>query len=626
METSVQNIEPQKKQPFKFISRKVIVISLITFILLMLAITAQLGYTLLNSDRIYKGVYINDIYAGNLSKEELTEILSLKYQKNLEELELAIVCKGIYNSLPFSSVNAAYDVKAAVDSAFNIGREGSLLNKLGDILKARHNGIKLSIPVLFSEEKANEVIQSIYSKTLVDVKQADFSIQEDKLIIRPGHSGEHIDRSTALRELTESIKNLKTDTLEIPVETVYPDAVDVDELYGKVTRRAQDASFKVEDNKLEIIPEVIGISVDKSKIAQAVSELEKGQSSEKVVSISTEKPKITTADVYSRLFKDTLYTMKTHFNTNTENNLNRSQNIKIAASKINGVILAPGQIFSFNDTVGKRTVDAGYKDAYIYKSGKVVSDLAGGICQVSSTLYNAVLHSDLEVVERRNHMFSVAYVPEGRDATVFYGTTDFRFKNSTKWPVKIDSQITKDNYLVFSLKGTNENPGKVVEFTSSKRNEKPFATNYTDDPNLPEGTTKVIQEGHNGSTVDTFKTVKQDGKVIEKVKITTSVYQPLAEEVVRGTKKVQANPADKDPFKEGNTVPDSERQDDDSTDTDPAQNSEPDSSLPGEDSDSIDNTGGPEDIPLDQLPRPDMDDGIINDGANNDGVNAEETV
>ncbi|RCX16097.1 vancomycin resistance protein YoaR [Anaerobacterium chartisolvens] len=620
METSVQNIEPQKKQAVKFISRKVIVISLITFILLMLAITAQLGYTLLNSDRVYKGIYINDIYAGNLSKEELTETLNLKYQKNLEELELNIVCKGVYNSLPFSSINAAYDVKVAVDSAFNIGREGSLLSKLGDIFKARHNGIKLSIPVLFSEEKANEVIQSIYSKTLVDVKQSDFSIREDKLIIRRGHSGERIDRIAALRELTESIKNLKTDTLKIPVETVYPDAIDVDGLYGKVTRRAQDASFKVENNKLEIIPEVIGISVDKSKIAQAVSELEKGQSSEKVVPLTTETPKITTADVHSRLFKDNLYTMKTHFNTNTENNLNRSQNIKIAASKINGIILAPGQIFSFNETVGKRTVDAGYKDAYIYKSGKVVSDLAGGICQVSSTLYNAVLHSDLEVVERRNHMFSVVYVPEGRDATVFYGSTDFRFKNSTKWPIKIDSQITKDNYLVFSLKGTNETPGKTVEFTSSKRNEKPFTTNYTDDPNLPEGTTKVIQEGHNGAIIDTFKTVKQDGKVIEKIKITTSVYQPLVEEVVRGTKKVQQTPSNKDPLNEGNSVPNSEGQNGASTDTDPAQNSEPDSFLPDAESDSADNAGDPEGIPLDQLPRPDMDDSAINDHINTEDV------
>jgi vancomycin resistance protein YoaR len=133
---------------------------------------------------------------------------------------------------------------------------------------------------------------------------------------------------------------------------------------------------------------------------------------------------VTTDALSELLFRDILSERKTY----VAGTSNRKSNVALAASAINGKILNPGETFSYNETVGERTVEKGYKSAGAYVNGEVVEEIGGGICQVSSTLYNCVLYADLEVVERSNHMFIVTYLPLGNDATVNWGTVDFKFK------------------------------------------------------------------------------------------------------------------------------------------------------------------------------------------------------
>ncbi|MCX8128961.1 MAG: VanW family protein [Clostridia bacterium] len=537
MEPEVQNTNPQKS-PFKFLSRKAVYISLISFILLMLALTAQFSYMILNYDKIYKGVYVNSIYAGNLSKEDLKELLHSNFTNKTEHSDIVIKCKDITEKLSFKDIKVNYDINKAVELAYNLGRSGNIFERFSDILKARRSNVTIKIPVSYDKDKITDTLQNIYSRTLISVKEADLLVQEDRITIRSGRHGENIDKDKSFREIEESIKSGKNLNLEIPVIITAPSRINVNEYYNQINREVKDATFKIVNNAVEFVPEVIGRSINKDDLESIATELEKAENMEKVLPVSFAKPKITIADIHAKLFKDILCTVKTPFKTNTQNNKNRSVNIKLASSRINGKVLAPDEVFSFNETVGERTKAAGYLDAYVYKKGKVVPDLAGGICQVSSTLYNAVLKSDLDIVERRNHMFIVTYVKPGTDATIFGNTTDFKFKNSTKWPIKIESSITKDNYLVFTIKGTSENPERVIEIFPEIRNKKSFETKYIDDPNMEEGSKpKVLQEGHEGMTVDTYKIIKVNGKVIEKVKIDTSVYQPLTEEIARGTKK-----------------------------------------------------------------------------------------
>ena len=161
----------------------------------------------------------------------------------------------------------------------------------------------------------------------------------------------------------------------------------------------------------------------------------------------------------------------------------------------------PGETFSFNKVVGKRTIEAGYKDAPIYQDGKVVDGLAGGICQISTTLYNAVLYANLEIVERRNHQFVPSYSDPGLDATVVYGAIDFKFKNNREYPIKIICSVS-GGVAKFELYGLRQQNEYQVELSS-----------------------KVISTTATSIKSVTYKTVKQNGQVISSGIINRDTYK-----------------------------------------------------------------------------------------------------
>lgn len=558
-----------QKQTKKAVSRKAIVIALVVVIMLSIAITAQLAYLILRNDRVYSGVYINDVHVGGLTRQQVAQLLHSEYRDKIKDLEITIHAGDQSEILKFSDLDMKIDVEGTINEAFSIGRTGNIFERFRDILMARKNNPVIKVAYEYDKQKVDEVIESLYEKTLIPVKEADLLIRDDMVVVRSGHHGENIDKDLLLKEIENHIYMLKGGNINIPIDITMPAKIDVDDYYSKITREAQDAYVKVENNNVIIVPEVVGRSVKKSDLINIADELANKENTEKIIPIELVAPKLTAEDIRKNLFKDTLYTAYSSYKNDTVTNRNRTENLRLASSKINGKILAPGEVFSFNETVGKRTIEAGYKDAMVFKNGKVIPDIGGGICQVSSTLYNAVLYADLEVVERRNHMFVVSYVPYGLDSTVYYGQTDFRFKNSTNWPIMIKSWMTQDNKLYFSIIGTNETPNKTVEMQSEIIKTIPYTTNYTDDPNLPEGETKVIQTGYNGYVVDTYKIIKENGVVKERRKITTSTYQPLTEEILRGTKKVDEQPASAEP--DSTTKPESPN-----TDSGPENQQHPD--------------------------------------------------
>lgn len=143
-----------------------------------------------------------------------------------------------------------------------------------------------------------------------------------------------------------------------------------------------------------------------------------------------------------------------YYTTIRNSSAGRINNIKLSTAGINGQVLAPGQVFSFNRAVGERTIQKGYKVAPVYSGNRVVSGVGGGICQTSTTLFNAARESGMQVVERHHHTLPVHYVPSGYDATVSWGTADFKFRNVKNYPVKIQSQVYK-NYVIFAITRAN---------------------------------------------------------------------------------------------------------------------------------------------------------------------------
>lgn len=161
-------------------------------------------------------------------------------------------------------------------------------------------------------------------------------------------------------------------------------------------------------------------------------------------------PKVTSDTINAELYKDVLATYTTKASSQT----NRNTNLSLACKAINGIVLYPGQTFSYNNALGKRTAAKGYKQANTYYNGEVVESFGGGICQVSSTLYWCAMHADLKIVERTNHSLPVSYIPKGMDATVSWGGPDFKFKNDSQYPIKIVASSNKGNVTV-KIMGTD---------------------------------------------------------------------------------------------------------------------------------------------------------------------------
>lgn len=540
------NTEVRQKRN-KSVPRKFIFVFLISFIIIMLAIMTQILYTVLSNDKIYKGVYINDVDVSDLPKSSAENLLKEKYQSKANNNTLVLKCNNVTEKINFSDLNVQFNISDAVEKAFQVGRNGNIFDKLYQIILANRNSKKIDLSVTFDHKNAENRITSLYNSTLICVKEADLLFQNDRVTIRSGHHGENIDKEKTLNLVKESIYASKDGIVEIPIIITSPSKINIDDYFRQINRDAKDVSFKVDNNKLIVVPDVAGRSIDKSSLIAIASALEKTENTEKVLPVVFTMPKITSENVSAKLFKDTLGTMSTYMPLTNQIEYNRKENIKLAVAKINNTILLPGQVFSFNNVVGPRTEEGGYKDAFIYSNGKVVPGVGGGICQVSSTLYNAALFSDFDVLERTNHMFIVSYVPFGRDAAVSYGQSDFKFKNTTKWPIRINGSITSDNRVYFSITGTNETPGKTIEINPRIVKTMDFQPQYTNDPSLAEGKTVVTHNGAKGYVVDTYKYVKSNGKVVNQTKISTSYYKPLNEEILRGTKKTKTEPVKSKP-------------------------------------------------------------------------------
>jgi len=213
--------------------------------------------------------------------------------------------------------------------------------------------------------------------------------------------------------------------------------------------------------------------------------------------------------------------------------INRSHNLYTAASRLNGAVVAPQEVFSFNKQVGMRTSALGYRDAKVIVGGKYEDGLGGGVCQVSSTLYNAVLLAGMDIVERSNHNLSVSYVPLGQDATVVYGALDFKFKNNTGYPVYIRA-VTGGGQLTVNIYGDLAYK-KNIKVYSVVDQVFPYGTTTEVDPALEPGTEKVDVYGHPGYVVRSFRTFyDKAGKKEKTEQLATDRYQPLNTLVLQG--------------------------------------------------------------------------------------------
>ena len=230
------------------------------------------------------------------------------------------------------------------------------------------------------------------------------------------------------------------------------------------------------------------------------------------------------------LFRDVLAVCKTPYSANA----NRVTNLELACQAIDGLVLNPGQTFSFNDTLGERTAAKGYKSAPAYSGNELVDSVGGGICQVSSTLYCATLMADLETVQRSNHGYAVSYIDYGMDATVSWGGPDLQFRNSANYPIQLSAQA-KDGYVTVQILGTEEKDYYIeMSYTVAETYEP--ETEYADYP-ADSGYTdgEVIRSGSRGYLIKTYKNKysRETGKLLNKEFVTNSTYKKVNSLIAR---------------------------------------------------------------------------------------------
>lgn len=310
----------------------------------------------------------------------------------------------------------------------------------------------------------------------------------------------------------------------------------LNERASEVNREPQDAVLVRHGGQLIITDEVNGRTMNVQDtvdlVTQAVAD-DWDRNDLTVEIVLEETAPAHTAEELS-VVQDVLGTYSTSF---AGSSYNRIENIKNGAAKIDETILYPGDVFSFTEEVAPFTADNGYYLAGAYASGKNVDSMGGGICQVSSTLYNTVLRSELTVVERTNHMMTVGYVPLAADATIAEPTIDFKFRNDYDYPVYIEA-YTYNGSVTVTFYGKETRPSnRTVEFESvTEQTINPGADVVTEDPTLAQGYEEVTQSAHTGYVASLYKLVYVDGVLESRELVNRSTYNAYPRYVIKGTK------------------------------------------------------------------------------------------
>ncbi len=353
--------------------------------------------------------------------------------------------------LPASNVEITLDVDALVEAAYAIGRSEDKKGDRVDIETAKHMTV--------NEEYILEVLESTLEDTAIvgdetrmeegmtTVEDEDGNQQNVKTIeITIGDLTRDIDIDALFDEILEAYGCGNYDLQYIYSES-FPAPVDLDALYAEYDCVAP-VNAVCDEETYEVTEGLNGFGF---RMSDAVAAFERAKAGDTVVLTLQElEPGITTESIRDRLFADVLGS----YDSPHVYNPTRTHNLELACEAIDGFIVKPGAVFSFNEVVGERTAEKGYGEAGVYVGGRTEQQLGGGVCQVASTIFYCTLKADLEVVERYEHQYLPSYVPYGMDATIYWGSLDYRFRNNTAYPIRIDADVY-DGYVHIRLVGTN---------------------------------------------------------------------------------------------------------------------------------------------------------------------------
>ena len=469
-----------------------IILSIILTIML-LAFGVLTFYNYKNKEVIAKGISISSIDLSYCTKSEAKEKLNNYYTNQLSN-DITLVYNDYKTFIKTSEIELNYDIDSAIDYAFSYGKNGNIFQDNYNILISMIKNKNITPVYTLNQELLTKFLNNISTELPDAIVESSYYIEDNKLIITKGTPGNVVNVEATTNNIKSQLITLSyiNNPINIDVKTQNPKEINIDEVYSNVYKNPKDAYYT--KDPYTIFPSENGIdfniSIEEAK--QIVQNSEK----ECEIPLKVLYPSVTTNMIGQEAFPDLLGS----FSTNYVSNADRTTNLRLAANKINGTVLMPGEVFSYNGVVGERTISAGYKNAAIYQNGQVVDGLGGGICQISSTLYNAALFANLEMVELYNHQFVPSYVTAGRDATVVYGVKDFKFKISRNYAIKITCSVSGGvaKFQIWGVKEPTEYDVSVYANVSR--------------------TSSYIK-------ATTYRTLKLNGETVKTEKIANSTYK-----------------------------------------------------------------------------------------------------
>ena len=551
-----------------------------------------LGYNLFHYGLIFPNTSIAGVNVSSLSPEKAASTLA-------EKIDVPEKIILVANDTPWvietKEIGLSYDYSSSATTAYERTRTGNIFYDFAKRTTAPFVRTNLGLRMAIDEEKLESALSVIAGEIAVEPVYPSVQLIAKQVSVEKGKAGTDLDVKILRAKIGQVLAFASSEPIEIPLKVIDPTLTDeeakllaeraeklkskiltlkfefqtftykgnqllglldakkqysegattelANEIAKSINREPQDSVFVFEAGRVkEFAPSRDGVTLDAEalteKIKESLTTLETFEETLASIDIPVERkaPKIRTEDVNNLGIKELIGRGSSRFAGSI---VNRIYNISLASSRFKGVLVAPGETFSFNEVLGDVSGFTGYKQAYIIQDGKTILGDGGGVCQVSTTLFRAALNAGLPIIERRAHAYRVSYYeqdsPPGLDATVYAPTTDLKFKNDTPGHLLIQPVVdTKKATLVFEIYGTSD--GRIAKTT------KPVVTNvvappedlYQDDPTLPAGTIKQVDFKAWGAKVTFNYSVERGGETIYQ-KTFVSNFRPWQAVYLRGT-------------------------------------------------------------------------------------------
>ena len=428
-------------------------------------------------NKVYPGVHVNGVEFGGKSRDDVEKYFASK-NKSISKTKFILKYDTDIATVSAERLSMGYEEKLLADQAYSIGRSKDSISDFSIMIQAYLSGINLPAAYHYDQDELDQQLDPFVKKLNKEPVEGLFTFENNRVVaFQPSEDGRKVDTKRIDKYITEKTKLLSES-----------------------------------NNKTSII--VVPVPL---------------------ITIS---PRTTTNEANNLGIRELVGRGISSFAGSIEN---RVFNLNLATSRLNGVLIKPGEVFSFNNAIGDVSSLTGYKQAYVIQNGRTVLGDGGGVCQVSTTFFRAVLNAGLPIVERNPHAYRVGYYEQdsapGVDAAIYTPNIDFRFKNDMKTHILVQAYADLKNYtLTFELFGTRD--GRVVEMSTPVVSSQTPAPEplYQDDPNIPKGEVKQVDFAAAGASVYFTRIVKKDGKEIISEKFSTR-YRPWQAVYLRGTKE-----------------------------------------------------------------------------------------